>query len=268
MIKFLQIVTICWLGLTLTACKESQKNRPIWEQVKITDLAPSANKETAEFQQLKTINFDVCVFEVPAENIKTVNNIWQILSTQPIRFNNYETFKANLFLVGFGQAPMWNKIDELFLAAGGKETETNYLLLFDGQFSSVPAAKLKNQQTVFYVPVGGRMEGVNIGQGTLVLRIKAEKIAGARGVCNFIAQPVFLSAARSAVSQPAAREKAGEINFDSVGFELKMGPGDFFLLGPEKYVSDQMTLSSLFFTRSGRKPVIRIFLFVCAGVAD
>jgi hypothetical protein len=73
---------------------------------------------------------------------------------------------------------------------------------------------------------------------------------------------------RSAVPQPVTREKAGEIIFDSVGLELKMSPGDFLLLGPEKYVSDRMTLSSLFFTGSERRPVIRIFLFVCAGIPD
>ena len=268
MIKFFHIITICGLALTLTACGESQKNKPIWEQVKITDLMPSTGKETVELRQLKTINFNVCVFEVPAENISDVNGIWQMLSTQPVRFNNYEAFKANLFMAGFGQAPAWNKIDQLLIAAGGKEKETNYLLLPDGRFGWVPVAKLKSQQTVFYVPNGGRMEGVAVESGSLVLRIKAEKIAGSRGVCNFTAQPVYLSAARSTVSQPASREKTGEINFDSVGFGLKMSPGDFFLLGPEKYVSDRMTLSSLFFTKSERKPVIRIFLFVCARIAD
>ena len=252
----------------LTACEESQKNKPIWEQVKLADLAPSAGKETAEPRLFKTINFDVCVFEVPAGNIEAVNKIGQMLSTQPLRFNNYEAFKANLFLVGFGQTPMWDKVDEVLIAAGGRETETNYLLLPDGQSGRVPVAKLKNQQTVFYVPIGGRMEGVNVGPGVFFLRIKAEKIAGSRGVCSFTAQPVFLSATRSAVPQPTSREKAGEMIFDSVGFELKMSPGDFLLLGPEKYVSDQMTLSSLFFTKSERKPVVRIFLFVCTGIAD
>ncbi len=268
MIKFLQIVTICLLGLTLTACKELRKNKPIWEQVKIIDLAPSAGKEPTKFQRLKTINFDVCVFEVPAENIKTVNSIWQMLSTQPVRFNNYEAFRANLFLIGFGQSPAWSKIDQLLIAAGGRETETNYLLLPDGQFSRISIAKLKSEQTVFYVPIGGRMEGVMAGPGTLVLQIKAEKIAGSKGVCSFTSQPVFLSAVRSAVPQPVTGEKTGEVIFDSVGFGLKMSPGDFLMLGPEKYVSDQMTLSSLFFTKSERKPVIRIFLFVCAGIPD
>lgn len=268
MVKFFHIITMCGFALTLTACRESQKNKPIWEQVKITDLIPSTGKETAELQQLKTINFNVCVFEVPAENIKTVNGIWQMLTTQPMRFNNYEAFKANLFLAGFGQAQAWNKIAELLVAAAGKKTETNYLLLPDGQPGRIAVAKIKSEQTVFYVPIGGRMEGVMAGPGTLVLQIKAEKIAGSRGVCDFTAQPVFLSAVRSAVPQPVTREKAGEIIFDSVGLELKMSPGDFLLLGPEKYVSDRMTLSSLFFTGSERRPVIRIFLFVCAGIPD
>jgi hypothetical protein len=56
-----------------------------------------------------------------------------------------------------------------------------------------------------------------------------------------------------------------------------MGPGDFILLGPKEYVSDQTALGGLFFsnpegsfffseterTPLERKPAVRLFLLVC-----
>jgi hypothetical protein len=113
------------------------------------------------------------------------------------------------------------------------------------------------------------MEGVTIGPGALVLWVKADKIPGSRGVCNVKAQPVFGSPIRIPLPDSAAYERSNELVFTTVGFELKMSPGDFFLLGPGKYVSNQITLSSLFFSkRNERRAVLRMFLFVCTNIDD
>jgi hypothetical protein len=59
-----------------------------------------------------------------------------------------------------------------------------------------------------------------------------------------------------------------------------MSPGDFVVLGPEKYLSDQTALGglffsnpqgSMFFSKTERKPpqlkpAVRIFLLVCTGI--
>ena len=263
MIRFFQIAVFSCLGLLLTGCNGPEESEPIWEQVKIGDIAPSHSGKRPGDQLLKTANFAVYIFEIPTENISMLDGGWQMLYTEPLRFNDYDAFVANSFSVGFGEAQMWDKIADLLRAAGGRRVKTVSLLLSDGQAETIAIAGLSNEQAVFYISTEGSMEGATIGPGMLALRIKAEKIPGSRGVCNVDVQPVFSSPIRSSIPQLAARAKSGEFLFAVAGFRLKMSPGDFVFLGPEKYSSDQITLAGLFFSGPGLRPVVRTFLLVC-----
>lgn len=256
--RVLRIVVLGLVGLVCAGCAAAEK--PIWEQMKITDLEPPS-REQGGVEPLKTINFDIIVFEIPAENIKSFDEIWGMLYAQPLRFNDRDTFNANSFLAGFGQIEMLRRIDGLLQAAGAKKAERTSLFLQDGQADDVMVARLPREQTVFYISAGGSTEGATLGPGVLVLRIKAERIAGSRGVCNVSIQPLF-------VSRLSLNRKADELLFARCGFELKMSPQDFVFLGSEKYISHQMTLNSLLFSRTEEKPVVRSYLIFCNGIND
>ena len=284
MIRFFRIVVFSCAASVLTGCNAHEKSEPIWQQVKITDLAPPHSAKQPDGQLLKTINFDVCIFEIPAENIGALDDVWQMLQgphfarspaksrkmgplyTKPFRFNDYNAFTANSFLVGFGQIQTLNKIDDLLRAADGKKIKTVSLLLTDGQANDIDIARLYNEQTVFYVSSTSSMEGATVGPGTFVLRIKAEKIPGFKSVCNVDVLPVSSPPMRRSITQLAGREKTGELLFTSAGFKLKMRPGDLFFLGPGKYISNQITLASLFFSRPRRQPVVRTYLIICGRI--
>jgi len=288
--RLFQIAVLSCAALLLTGCSVSLKSEPIWQNIKIGDLAPSQSKERPEAQLLKTTNFEVFFFEMPAENISALDDVWPILYTKPLKFNDYKAFSANSFSVGFGQNQMWNKVADALRAADGKEVGTVSLLLSDGRADDITIAKLANPKTIFHIPTDGSTQGVTIGPGTVSLRIKAERIPGSRGVCNIKAQPTFSPPVSSTIPRLAARRKSHEFLFVSASFELKMGPGDFIFLGPRRYTSDQITLSSLFFSRaepslpagtflvaSGEDkqkfrpyfgPVVRMFLIVCSRIID
>lgn len=282
MMRIFQIVVLGCLSSWLTGCNGPEKNVPVWEQVKIGDLAPYRSGKRPGGQLLKTINFNVHIFEVPAENISALDDAWQMLYPKPLQFNDYNAFGANSFLVGFGQVQMWNEVHDLLLAAGGKKINTVSLLLPNGQTNDLPIAGLDKKQTIFYISSGGSRKRATIGPGELALRIKAEKIPGLRGVCKTGALPVFLPPVRSPIPQLAARAKAGEFLFSCCGFELKMGPGDLVLLGPKEYIDDETSLGGLFFSKPEgslffskterkppeRKPAVRIFLLVCTSIND
>jgi len=286
MVRVLQIMVLSWAVTFLAGCEAPESDKPIWEQVKIGDLVPPDSGKRPSEGSLKTINFEVYVFEMPAENINVLAEIWPMLYAQPFRFDDYGAFGANSFSVGFGQIQMWDEIGGLLDAGGAKMMPTVTLLLADGQTDDVTITSIYREQSVFYISSGGSMRGATVGPGKLVLRIKAEKIPGSRGVCNVRVHPVFSPPVASSIPQLAVRAKAGELAFISAGFQLKMSPGDFFLLGPEKYISDQISLGSLFFSkpegslfftkiksesspsavRPERKPAIRVFLLVCTGM--
>lgn len=266
MIRLFQIMVFsCAVGL-LTGCSVPEKDEPIWQQVKIGDLAPSHNGKWPSGQLLKTANFNIYILEIPAKNIDALDDIWRMLHTGPLRFSDYKAFGANSFSVGFGQIQMWDKIRNLLTSADGRTIETVSLLLPDGQANDIPIATLSNEQTIFYISSEGSMEGVTIGPGKLALRIKAEEIPGSRGVCKTGAQPAFSPPRPAPIQQLAVWEKSGQFLFTPAGFRLKMGPGDFFLLGPKKHIDNQITLGGLFFSRPGRKPAVRVYLLVCTAV--
>lgn len=278
--RVFQIAVVSSMAFWLTGCNGSEQEEPIWEKVKITDLAPLPDGQQSNYQLLKTINFNVYFFEIPAENIRTLDDIWPTLHAQPLQFSDYQAFVANSFLAGYGQIPMWNKAAESLRAVDGIQANTISLLLPDGQSNDVAVAGLAREQTVFYISKKGAMEGATIGPGRFSLRIKAEKIPGSRGVCRMSAMPVFSPPRRSRIPLLTTREKSGELPFTSMGFSLRMGPGDFVLLGPGKYDSGLITLNGLFFSKPEgslffsrlerkvpeRKPAVRLLLIVCTGI--
>ena len=268
MVRFFQIVVLSYVALIVTGCNEPEKNKALWQQVKISDIAPSHSGKELVSQALRTINFDIYIFETPVENVSVVNDIWQMLYTEPLQFNDRNAFSANSFLIGFGQSRIWSSARDLLLAADSKKVETVSILLSDGQTNDLHITKLKSKQTIFYISDDASMGGSTVGPGTLVLRIIAEKIPGSRGVCNFDAQPVFLPPLRSSIPQLTTDSKYGELLFTCYRFGLRMSPGDFVFLGPKEYLSHQVTLGSLFFSRPGRKPIVRSYLIVCARIND
>lgn len=264
--RFFLIMLLTFIAALVISC-EPPEEKPIWEQVKLSDVASTSSDHTTG-QLLKTINLDIHTFEVPAEKIGDLNDLWQALYVKPLRFNDSEAFSANSFLIGFGQIQMWDKIAFMLRSAGGQKGETVSLIIPDGQTSDFTVARLGKNQTVFYFSAVDLMESETIGPGKLVLRIKVGKIPGSRGVCSVNAQPVLTTSIHTSVPQLADQAKSAEISFDSAGFSLKMSTGDFVLLGPERYIDNQITLDSLFFSRPGRIPTVRILLIICTRIVD
>ncbi len=261
------ITVFIFAAAIITGCNSSEKERPIWEDTKIGDLASPRDKGSAAGQVVKTINFNVFVFEIPVENIHVLDNVWWALTTQQVEFNNYKAFRNNAFMVGYGQVDIWNRIAQLLQSAEGKRQVRVSLLLSEGQSDDFSVADLEEEKKVYYSTADGFIEKV-IGPGVLALRIQAERVPGSRGVCKLQATPVFSPPESSPIPKIAEHTKLREFVFTEAGFRLKMSPGDFFFLGPEKYTAHQVTLDSLFFSRPRRKPVVSIYLFVCTGIVD
>jgi hypothetical protein len=151
-------------------------------------------------------------------------------------------------------------------------------MLADGQAQTITITGLDRPQTIYYTAVSGLREGANVGPGIFGLRVNADKIPGSRGVCDLVAYPVFSPPGQSAIPQLKALGKLREFPFTVAAFGLKMSPGDFVLLAPNEYVSDQTELgglffsnprSSLFFSKTKApeyKSAVRVFLLVCTGI--
>jgi len=280
MIRALQIACASCLGFCLVGCDGREEREPMWEQVKIGDIAPSGDDKRSMAQMLKTIHFGVRIFEIPAENVGALDKLWLELEMRPLRFSSHSAFRANSFSIGAGQMRLWDRAHELLYAAGGQQVVAVSLLLSDSEDNDLIVRGLGTTQRVFYTAVNGAKEVTTVGPGVIALRLQAEKAPGSRDMCTLIGYPVFSVPAGGSIPQLAERAKSREFSFTSAAFALKMAPGDFVALGPDKYISDQTALGGLFFSKpegslffsasEGKppesKPAVSIFLLICTRI--
>jgi hypothetical protein len=261
-----------------SGCAKPEPEQPVWEKVKIGDLAPQDAGKNRQDQYLKMTKLDVHIFEIPSDNISEIDKIRKRLFVRPLQLKDYKAFSTNSFIVRFGQVELWRQTNNWLLEAEGRNIANVSLMLQDGQDQTIAITGLDRPGTIYYTAVSGSREGANVGPGVFGLRIKAEKIPGSRGVCNIVGYPVFSPPTESPISQLNELAKLREFPFTCAAFGLKMSPGDFVFLAPKEYISDQTTLGGLFFSNPQKslffsktkapeyKPAVRVFLLVCSGI--
>jgi hypothetical protein len=259
-------------------CVKPEPELPIWETVKIGDLAPQGADKNQKVQLLKMTRLDVHIFEIPADNISELDKIRKRLFVRPLQLRDYNAFSANSFVVRFGQVDIWQQVNNWLLEVQGRNISKVSLMLADGEAQTITITGLDRPQSISYTAVNGSREGANVGPGVFGLRINADKIPGSRGVCNLVAYPVFSPPNQSAIQQLKELGKLREFPFTVAAFGLKMSPGDFVFLAPNEYISDQTALGGLFFSNPRKslffsktkspeyKPAVRVFLLVCTGI--
>src|SRR4030042_1384873 len=148
MMRAIEIAAVGGASLILAGCTEPA-SKAMWDNVKIGDLAPS--KPGPGEQQIKTANIDVHIYEVPAENVEKLEDVWESLYTRGVRFYSYQAFAGNLFRVGFGKRFGWSGMEDLLRAAGGKRMAKIALLLPDGQPQDITVTGLGRPGRVSFV---------------------------------------------------------------------------------------------------------------------
>jgi hypothetical protein len=276
-IRLLSSIFCLLSSVLITGCPPPEEE-PIWKNLKIGDLAPHREGKPQKSRLVESTNFNLHIFEMPSGNIDKLNDIRKVLFTKNLRYQSAHAFRSNSFSVHFGQIRMWRELLASILAAGAREINKVSLMLADDLPETIAVARINSPQTIFFTSTYGSKEGANVGPGILALRIKTQKIPALRGVCNFTAYPVYSPPMmKSSIPLLNARTQRREFPFSPAAFGLRMGPGDFILLGPKEYVSDQTALSGLFFsnphgsfffsenerTPIEPKPSFRIFLLVC-----
>ncbi len=268
MFRSFWILFLSCAALLLIGCPTPAPKKPsVWEQTKIGDLAPPVAAEPNQ-KLSDVINLDIYIFEIPTKDVNALDNIWPALYTQTLRFNSYNAFTINLFAAGFGEASAWNQIGDILRKVNARMAERNSLVLLNNQPKDLYITAIDTERTIFYTSTSHVSEGVTIGPGSFTLRIKAQKIPAQRGVCNINIQPVFTPSRKSRFPLRKETETTTPFAFDALEFELKISPGNFFLLGPRKYTADRSVLAGLFFSTEVPRPAAKIYLFVCGEIAD
>ena len=291
--RSLEIAVFGLLCVVVAGCNPP-KEEPIWEHVKIGDLAPWKSDQRGGIGGIKSIGFSVYVFEAPLGRFDELSGIWDVLVGPDvagaerrgllyggrIRFNSYEAFVGNSFSIGLGDGRLWPRFARVLNAADASKIQTLSVLVTDEGANEVPVGVARRQQTVFYVKSDGAIDAASVGPGRFVLQIRAQRVPGLRALCSVDVQPAFSAGMRG----------GGVLGFSSTEFSLKMSPGEFFVLAPAEVSSNDLSLSSYFFERAapssgGRMflapsedsrrgvqtyfgPVVRVYMVVCTGISN
>ena len=277
MIRVIQIAVLIVLCFLLISCTpKSDNNFP--DNIKIKDLAPINVDGSPKTNKLKTINFDLQILEIPVENFSKLGEIRRILNVRPIKFNNYLAFSANSFSAYNGKFQTLRNVFDLLQIAGAKNITSMGIFLLDGGTDDVVIKKLAQIQTVSFNSLKGDEESVRVGPpGVIAMHIKAEKVTSLDDSAAVTICPFFIS---NTISQFNLINKQRDFPFTSTALQMNMVPGDFMLLVPERYISDQSTLSGVFFSNPDgnmfytydeskppeHKPSFRVYLLTCIGM--
>ncbi len=273
------------LGLIVgsTGCKTKPKaEEKIWERVKIGELAPPPNDRLPTPQFFATVSMDVYVLELPADRVDRLDDLWPILSADPIKLSSYTAFTENSFRMRYGRMDVWSQVQSLLAEAGALKVATNAMSLPADETTDLPIAELPTGREITFVGNNLMRQTARVRPGVLALRLRAEPIPWARGVFKIIGYPTCTIPFASAIAPLQARARENEYYFAPAAFAVQMAPGDLIVIGPDKYTGERQTLGGLFFnklegtlffnpakrTPPKVKPAVRVYVLICTAIND
>jgi hypothetical protein len=254
------------LGLILvflSGCVDSVQ-KPQTEGIKIGELAPAGQRVRP--QVLRTTNIDIVIFELPAENVRFLDDVWGVLDKGTLRFNDPNGFAANKLRAATGKFGDLDKINKTLKSADAKKQSTTTLLISDGRPEVLNISRMTGKSTISYIGHNGAVKSSEAGPGILALEISARKIINKRGTAGIQVLPVIYTPTEGLVPAIAERLKDSDLRFFSAGFGLDMKPGDIIVLSPSQFNPDEITAAGRFFTKTGQDATVKVLLIVCTSV--
>jgi hypothetical protein len=211
-----------------------------------------------------------------------MEDIWQMLNPGTLRYNDLSGFAANGLRAAMGNFAAFNKVTEILKTANAKKLPTTSLLMSDNQPETVNIARMPHK-TISFIGRQGVVKNADVGPGITGLQVLLRQItsdstsrktskppesnievqANRQQLASIQITPVILSSTEGAVPALAERIRQNDLRIYSAGFSAMMKPGDFVLLSPREYNPDETTAAGRFFTKSGPKPTITVYLLVC-----
>jgi hypothetical protein len=258
----LKMLVIFSTTMSLAGCGNTVKE-PELKGIKIGELAPTGRH--IQPQILQTTNINAITFEVPAENVKSLDGIWKIPNTRTMRYTDPNGFAANGLRAAAGEFAVFNKVNELLKSAKAKKLSTTVLLISNGQSEVINTGRLTRKTTISYIYRQDSTKSAVVGPGILGIQVTARQIPGAQMMANIQFLPIISVSTEGLAPELAARLKASELRFYSAAFSIMMKPGDFIVVAPGEYKPDEITAAGRFFTWTEPKPAVRVLLLVCTS---
>jgi hypothetical protein len=279
MARLVQILFLCSAIMLPAGCADTQKGPEI-KGIKISDLAPTGRR--VQPKALRTTNIEVINYELPAENIASLDGIWQMLNPGSLRYNDSNSFAANGLRAAMGEFATFNKVSEMLKSANAKKLPTTSLLMSDNQPELLHITRIPHKIIISYIDRQGAVKNAEVGPGIVGLQVFARQIISSsmsprtdrtsssavsiRQLASINVVPAILASTDGVAPALVERIRENDLRINSAGISAIMKPGDFVMLCPREYKPDEITAADRFFTKSGPNPAIRVFLLVCVSI--
>lgn len=264
----------------LPGCRSQKTPPPVWEQAKIGELAVISPPKTPLPSLAAQIKLEVLAFEIPAENVSQLDEMWSALTSKGLRFKNHDAFRANGFRVGKGRAHDLSWVVGKLGEAQGVRVDTIALMLTDDLEDDIRVRPVSTPRSVHFTAMDGSRQDTTVNAGVFCWRVKAKKLGTSGVIAQFTAYPFFKIRVPQAIEELAELARSRQIAFMAAAFTTRLTVGDLIVVGPERDHGDQSTLGGLLLENPrGRlfypqgpqgtpsvKPTLKILVFRCLAM--
>lgn len=271
------LLALAYIMTVFAGCKQPVQEPPIWDKVKIGDLAPgpSADRGVSEFNAL---NIEIHVYSIPVQNLKKTRDLWEPLRLKGLRYENQQAFEANGFRAARARITAWDTLVSALSRVQAQKLRTVSFLLSQGYENDLPLANLSARQDVTFTGIDETARRILIGPGTIAWRLRVERVRASPKESRLTAYPVFKLAGVSPMPYQTSLTESSQIAFLSAAFTVRMGYGDLIVLGPRESLGAASSLGGLFFGIPNHLflgldknepvkscPAVRVFVLTCSG---
>ncbi len=290
-ILFLILISVCFVSFCGCPTAEQAPGRTLIDRIKLKDLEPVDPGNLPP-----QIRFRILRFEVPADQIATLQQGFSQFDTAQLRFAERRAFQANGFLAGFATNEHIGRLSALLERVQARRKETRNLLVYDDSGDNISMTTLNWKEEVSWKRADGKVAKDVFSPGRFSWMLKAAPVPDVRGVAQIRILPVYRMGTDSFLTYMARMR--GYAPFDFGAFDVRMNPGDFVLLGslgepdaPAKPAAGdqpeaadepnawdipaeadeqpvELTLNRLLFYPPDKPWVINLYVVLCGGVGD
>jgi hypothetical protein len=280
MARLVQILFLCSAIMLPADCADNKQETQT-KGIKIGDLASTGRR--VQPKVLHTTNIEVISYELPAENIASLDDIWQMLEPGSLRYNDSDSFAANGLRAATGKFATFDKVSEMLKSANATKLPTTSLLMSDNQPELLHITRIPHKTIIPYIDRQRAVRNAEVGPGIVGLQVLARQILSSsmspgtdrtsssavsiRQLASIRVTPAILAETEGVAPALAERIRESDLQINSAGISAIMKPGDFVMLCPREYKPDEISAADRFFTKPGPEPAIIVFLLVCVSIS-
>jgi hypothetical protein len=232
--------------------------------MKIADIQPITPSPIVQ-----PIEFQIFTYELPIGRLQDFRDLLATLDRTTIEVQDPTGFTNNSLGAGFGKPLIGNKTVRQLESIGAEQVSVRSLIVFDDQGDDLASVELPQKAELSWRDGSGVERNQVVGAGRLSWILKSRTVREIRGIVEVRIEPGFRKKVDEIGGRMMGRTDIPVRRFPVGAFSARMGPGDFFIFGPNQTPGDSTSLSGLLCrSRRNSSDRVLIYLVICTRIAN